>query len=233
MALVDDLAALQDLDDALAKDAARLREMRAQMRESEEVAALRAAAQESEKALAETRRALHDLEVEAQSVSEKRKAGRDRLYSGKVANPRELQNLEAESEALGRRLAQLEDQVLECMMAAEQATSHRDQLVARLQEQVAAEGNRMRDLSAQAEALRQQVLQRQELAQRLRAGLPTATLAQYDGIKARKAGRAVARLRHGVCSACGVQVPTHVVQRAQQREGLVSCPSCARLLCPE
>ncbi|MHB0875995.1 MAG: zinc ribbon domain-containing protein [Anaerolineae bacterium] len=233
MAAVDDLAALQDLDDALAKDTTRLREIRGQMHEPEALAAARAAAEQAERDLAAVRHELRELEAEAQSVRQKRQAGQARLYGGKVVNPRELQSLESESEALGRRLSQLDDQALDRMVSAEQALALRDETAARLAEQAAAEAERMRDLTLQAEAVTQQGRRHQEAVQRLRAALPPVLLARYDSIKARKAGRAMARLRRGVCGACGVQVPTHVVQRAQQKNDLVPCPSCARLLCPE
>lgn len=233
MAAVDDLAALQDLDDALAKDIARLREARAQMREPEALVAARAAAEKAARDLDALRREVHEQEAEAQTVRQKRQAGQARLYGGKVVNPRELQSLESEAEALGRRLSQLDDALLERMMAGEQATARRDETAARLAEQIAAYTERTRDLSAQAEAIQAEGRQHQEAMQRLRAALSAQLLSRYDNVKARKAGRAVARLRRGTCSACGVQVPTHVIQKAQQRTDLVPCPSCARLLCPE
>jgi uncharacterized protein len=233
VAAVDDLAALQDLDDALAKDIARLRDLRAQMHEPEALAAARTAAEQADRDLAALRREVHEMEAEGQTVQQKRQAGQARLYGGKVVNPRELQSLESEAEALGRRLSQLDDQLLDRMMTTEQATALRNETAARLAEQVAAYSELTSDLSAQAEAVQAQARQRQDTLQRLRSTLPADLLARYDNVKARKAGRAVARLRRGTCSACGVQVPTHVVQRAQQRTELVPCPSCARLLCPE
>lgn len=55
------------------------------------------------------------LQDEAAVIDERRRREDARLYDGSVTNPRELQDLQDEVEALGRRIADLEDQELEIM----------------------------------------------------------------------------------------------------------------------
>jgi len=57
--------------------------------------------------------------VEAQRI--KRKTTQSSLFSGKIKNPKELQDLQMESEALKRYITQLEDEQLEAMIAYEAA----------------------------------------------------------------------------------------------------------------
>jgi predicted nucleic acid-binding Zn-ribbon protein len=233
MAVVDELAALQDLEDSLVRDVARLREIRALLVEPAELIEARRQSGATEQVLAELRRGLRAMESETESVRAKRKAGQDRLYGGTVTSPRELVGLETEAEALARRLAHLEDEALALMLELEQATLVSRGRAAAVSEIEARFSERASVLRAEAESLQARSTQIQASIKRQEARLPPEQLARYTALKAHKGGRAVARLRRDTCKACGVQVPTHVVQRAGQRAAEVLCPSCGRLLCPE
>ncbi|MGQ9553415.1 MAG: zinc ribbon domain-containing protein [Anaerolineae bacterium] len=233
MADVDDLAALQDLEDALSQNLARQREIRQSLSEPQELVLARQEAASAENALAELRRNLRNLEADALNVRAKRQAGQDKLYSGTVTNPRDLQSLQAESEALSRRLNQLEDTVLQLMIETDQAAEDSRERNERLAALEASHAQRVTALTAESQNLQAQAVQLQHSIRQQRARIPDAALVRYDTLKSRKAGKAIARLRRGTCLVCGVQVPTHVVQRAQQRQEMVACPSCSRLLCPD
>ncbi len=233
MSTVDDLAGLQEVDLALSRVRARLIDIQALYAEPEAIAQGRAHADSLHADLEKLRRRLRGLEDETAAVRAKREAGQKRLYSGAVGNPRELASLEAEAEALGRRLTQLEDQALELMLEIEAAAGAYTEAAAALRAQEEAH-------SALTERLRREQTELEKESARIepqvaerRAGLPAAALSRYDALKARKGGRALAPLRGGNCGACGVQMPTHVIQKADQRQELVPCPSCGRILAPE
>ena len=230
---VDELAALQSLEDALAHDLARQREIKALLAEPRELVSARQEAASSDSSLAELRRSLRNLEAEATSVRAKRQAGQDRLYGGTVSNPRDLRSLQAESEALSRRIGQLEDTMLQLMIAVDQAILDSRMTNDRLATLGAGHRDRTTVLTAESQALQARDAQLQETIRLQRQRIPGALLTRYDGLKARKAGKAVAGLRRGTCLVCGVQVPTHVAQRAQQRQEMIACTSCGRLLCPD
>lgn len=232
MAQVDDLAALQDLDDDLARETARLREIRASLQEPEALLLARRDASEAEQTVASLRRSIRELEHEVETVRAKREAGQRKLYGGEVSNPRDLRGLEAEAEALARRRARLEDDLLKQMLDLEQASEAQAAGRERLAALEAEFAERNRALIAEAQVLQAKAEETQARLRRLRQSLPSPLLTRYDTLKARKGGKAIARMRRDVCLACGVQVPTNVAQRAQQRQDLVPCPSCSRLLCP-
>ena len=52
----------------------------------------------------------------------------------------------------------------------------------------------------------------------------------YDHLRRTKAGRAVSPIKTGACSACGVSVPTGLVQRVRAGSELVFCSGCGRIL---
>ncbi|WP_456415247.1 zinc ribbon domain-containing protein [Oceanithermus profundus] len=84
---------------------------------------------------------------------------------------------------------------------------------------------------AQLEAEYQEKLaKREEMA----ASIPKNLLREYQAIRRARKGVGVALVyaKGGVyrCSACSVQLPTHVAQRVYQGQQVVRCPSCGRLL---
>jgi len=233
MSTVDDLAALQEVELALARVAARLQEIQSLYAEPEPIIHGRAQSLRLHGELEDRRRLLRGLEDETTAVRNKRESGQKRLYSGAVTNPRELASLEAEAEALGRRLRQLEDQELELMLEIEAAGQAYHEATAELKS-LEEEHTALRERLHHEEAeLEQERARLEPQAEQQRSRLAEAVLTRYDSLKARKGGRAIGALRRGSCGACGVQVPTNVIQKADQRQELVPCPSCGRILAPE
>ena len=54
---------------------------------------------------------LRDMELEIAAAVEKRQTAEQRLYSGEVQNPKELQDMQMEVEALARRKSVLDDEL--------------------------------------------------------------------------------------------------------------------------
>ncbi|MCZ7542808.1 MAG: hypothetical protein M5R40_04390 [Anaerolineae bacterium] len=83
-----------------------------------------------------------DLELEIKTLETKARTAEDRLYSGAVTNPKELQDMQSEVASLKRRRAALEDQLLEVMIQVEEQTAARKKAAARLEKDEAALGRR-------------------------------------------------------------------------------------------
>jgi len=233
MASVRDLAILQDAEDRLHRNTIRRREIANELQDPEDLVNARQQVNEIDEKLTSLRKALRTLEAEAETVRQKREAGEKRLYSGKVGNPRELQHLENESKSLSRRLSQLDDRMLDLMIEIDQATQHYKESSERLATLEDQNKQRVQELMHEREQLEAEAAELTQTIERLSEALPSELLSRYQALKARKGGRGVAHLRNNICQACGVQVPTHVVQRVQQGQELVTCPSCGRLLSPD
>jgi predicted nucleic acid-binding Zn-ribbon protein len=106
---------LQKIDLELAK----LQKMRGALDDGsakkEEVAASRRSADEAEKLLRDAASEMQDKDLNLKSVEAKRKTFKERLYAGKVTNPKELSSMEKEIEQLGRQKDTLEERILELM----------------------------------------------------------------------------------------------------------------------
>lgn len=177
-------------------------------------------------------RAQQAVEDELARLEEKA-AGVDKaLYSGAVTNVRELQGLQQEVGALGRRREALEEQVLEKMLEAEP-----------VDEVIAAAATRGATLDAEAvtwtaAAAEAEVALDAELAElaarraELVAAVTPELLATYEDFRRRFAGVGIARLDHGMCTGCHLTIPPAQVTEVRRTPvgELPICPECARIL---
>lgn len=170
-----------------------------------------------------------DLELEIESLSSKMSRSEKRLYGGKVKNPKELSDLQAEIASLKRRRQKLEDTLLEAMINREEAVDTRDEAATHLEKAESSWSKRQADLRAEREVLQQRL---QEIEERRASVVPridAKALKTYEWVRERKGGQAVAQIRHDACSACGVTVPPSMEWSLRQGE-LIQCDTCGRIL---
>ena len=230
MSKAETLYHLQNIDLEIDERSRRLKEVKAILEGNEELERARQALQDGEKKLSRQRTRLRDQELEMRSLANKIASVEDRLYSGRIKNPKELANRQDEVQYLKRRKGGLEDQVLEAMIEVEESeasvTEQRERL-ARLEDEwqetqarLSAEQNEL------VNRLRQLKAKRAKLQKTIEAG----DLALYEDLRRRRGGRAVALLEGDLCQACRVTLPSSKAQQARQGEALTLCGSCERIL---
>lgn len=170
------------------------------------------------------------LDGEIEMLGQKAKSEEAKLYSGSIANPKELEDLRREIEAIRRRISGLEDQDLEVMEEREEADGRLQQLLderAQLRETAAEAAGRRDRASREIEGqLAEARARREELGPAVELGL----LELYEDIRALKDGVAAAALVDGVCQGCHMTLPAQEVYRIRHTEGLVRCDECRRIL---
>lgn len=172
------------------------------------------------------------LEDEVAQLETKRAREEQAMNSGVVTNPRELQSLQAEVESLARRQRDLEDQELELMEALEPIDADLERLDADL---VAQQQELERLDGAVTEADAAFVAQLGELRADRSArasALPTDLLADYEALRTRLGGIAIARLVDGTCGGCHLKLSAVEVDRIRHLavDDRVTCEECGRLL---
>jgi predicted nucleic acid-binding Zn-ribbon protein len=235
---VDDRALL-DLLDLQAEDTAidRLNHRRSTLPEAVKLSELSALAAEleadseiAEKQLAEVAREQSRLEGEIELLDEKIGREEQRMFSGAVANPKELSSLQAEVEMLKRKRGELEDGLLEVMVQKDQNA----ETATRLRSERA-------DADAKATALRATVAtlmaeidaalaEHQGAREKKAIAIPEDLQKLYDGIRAAKGGVGAARLEAGTCQGCHTKLPAKEVERLRAEGGLQRCDNCRRIL---
>ena len=198
--------------------------------ESDEVIRAQEAIVETETGLGQLMAQMRALEIEIAGVNAKLKQNQDRLYSGRVRNPKELSNLQEEATALRRRRSELEDGQLDLMISIEETEAELAERQARFNQIEAAWRDEQARLQADKDDLELRLVELEEQRDGMRARIGAADLDHYDGMRSRLGGTAVVRLKKGICTACGVDVPTSMARAVERGDGMNDCPICGRLL---
>lgn len=230
MRKAETLYRLQTIDLEIDERNRRLKEVKTILAGNEELLQVQQALQQGEKVLGRQRAKLRDQELEMRSLDNKIASVEDRLYGGRIKNPKELGNLQDEVRYLRRRRGELEDQVLETMIEVEDSeasVTEQQEGLSRLEDEW--QETQVR-LSAEREGLVSRLSQLKTKRAKLQKTIEAGDLVLYEDLRRRRYGQAVALLEGELCQACRVTLPSSKVQQARQGEVLTLCGSCERVL---
>jgi predicted nucleic acid-binding Zn-ribbon protein len=230
VSVVRQLYQLQLVDSEWEEKTQRLATVEQGLGDRQEVLRAEEAVEETEETLANFGGQLRVLELEVRGLNDKLKKNQDRLYSGRVRNPKELSSLQEEAAALRRRRSELEDEELALMIGIEDEEAELAERQARLR-QIESSWQANQDvLAAEKDELELRLAELRERRSALRGRLGSADLSNYDDLRQRFGGVAVVVLKRGICQTCGVDVPTSVARAVERGEGMHYCPVCNRIL---
>lgn len=226
---------LQGIDTAIAQ----LEHRRRSLPELAQIAeAQRARARLGEEVVA-ARTRVSDLEDELEKaeadlvpVRERKDRDQQRLDSGAVTDPKQLNALLDEIAHLRKRINDLEDVELEAMERLEEAVAQRDRVIA---ERTDGEGP-LRALLAsrdtQTAAIDADLATQRSRRDAVAAELPADLVALYDRIRARSGGTGAAALVRRRCSGCQLQATSADLDRytAAAPDEVLRCEECDRIL---
>jgi predicted nucleic acid-binding Zn-ribbon protein len=214
---------LQQIDNQIDQIDARISELDRLLAGNEALLEKRQQAEESHRALEKARKALKEAEFAVHEQNLKIEQTENTLYSGRVRNPKELQDLQKDIVSLKKHLAALEELQLESMISLEtweandtNAQSAYIQAQATFAEQSAGWlGQREQFVRNRAPAL---------------SPVPSAMRELYDRLRQRKNGVAVTSVNDGSCAVCGATIRPSEVQAARASQDLMYCSTCGRIL---
>lgn len=186
-----------------------------------------------EKAQAESKNKRVELrqiedKVEAQRL--KRKTNQSALFSGKIKNPKELQDLEMESEALIKYITQLEDEQLDAMIAYEAAEEAEEQAKKALTQVKGSSAEENASLLGEKTRLEIELERFLREREAVIQSIPANNLNLYQDLRKKKRGSAVVAVSDGGCGICGQSLTPAEMQSIRASNQLVFCPSCERIL---
>ncbi|GGX10033.1 hypothetical protein GCM10010321_25370 [Streptomyces chartreusis] len=164
----------------------------------------------------------------------RQRAARDqqRLDSGAVTSPKDLENLQHEITSLAKRQGDLEDVVLEVMERRESAQER----VAELTERVGAVQGKVDDATARRDASFEEIdgevasvtKEREVMA----GSVPADLLGLYDKLRAQQGGIGAAKLYQRTCQGCRQELAITELSevRAAAPDTVVRCENCRRIL---
>ncbi len=178
------------------------------------------------------RREQAKAEADVEQVRARIDRDRQRLDSGMVNSPRELENLQSEVQSLHRRQSDLEEVVLDVMERLETAhgaltaaTSGRERLASDLLSVTAARDTALAELGEQSVKAGDR---RVEVA----ASIPADLLDLYDKLRVQHGGVGATALRQRRCQGCNLTMNTVDLNaiRAAPDDEVLRCEECRRIL---
>ena len=218
------------LDSEVDKITQQLAEIAAQLGESEALKQAKVQAEAADKQLHQVQTSMQNLNLELQSLAQKIAHEEKMLYQGKALSPKEATNLQGEIDSLKRRQNQREELLLEAMVRAEEAEQHLEQTQAKLAAvQAEWKANQTR-LTEQLAVLKTKLAELKQQRPVIVKVIDTDDLDEYEELRPRKAGRAVAIVKDGICLGCGVAASSSRIQHARAGTELIYCGTCGRIL---
>lgn len=225
------LYALQEIDNEIDTQSQRLNQINALLGETQELLAARARLEKAQADLASWRAKQRDQDLLFQSLDQKIRLSEEKLYSGRIRNPKELSDLQEELDSLNRRKALVEDQLLEIMLAIEDFESEEYQAKESLAQIQAAWEQEQANLLGEKKALELKLTDLDQRRQRQTALIPRSDLESYLHLRPRKGGVAVSILHGAECQGCMTSVSAARVKEARS-DTLAYCGNCGRILHP-
>lgn len=172
------------------------------------------------------------VDIDVEQVRARMARDQQRLDSGQVGSPKELENLQSEIESLHRRQTELEDAELDVMEQRELVQATLKALQGELSTVETgltdAAGRRDATLAEIAAEAEKTAAQRAEVA----TTLPGELLTLYTKLRESSGGVGAAALRRGRCEGCHLQLNTTDLNRLRDAdpEEVVRCEECRRIL---
>jgi len=173
---------------------------------------------------------LEDFLQKIEEKTLKHKQTQAKLYGGKIHVTKELQDLQAESEALTRTIGKLEKAQLEAIHIAEESEKilnrAREEMKALLSERASEHSlllgerekllGQLPKINAQRDVVQQQI--------------PSDLLEDYSRLFKSKSGLAVSEVFEDSCKACGFELSPTDLQLVAKPDVIMKCKGCGRIL---
>ena len=170
-----------------------------------------------------------DREVE--QVRTRRERDRNRMDTGQVTNPKDLERMQHELVSLERRITSLEDAELEVMEALEEAQQVLDGLGIRAEDIDARLGELVTRRDEKQAAIDASLTEVTSARGPAVEGMPDDLMALYERLREQK-GVGAALLRGRQCGGCNMTLDASELSRIRGRRAdeVVRCEECQRIL---
>ena len=221
---------LQELDLEIAQRQSLIGSVDSQLGDRSSIDGLRRDLESQETGLLELRLKQRAQSLSADSVRAKAHDVEGKLYGGTITNLRELEGYEKEAAILRGQLRKLDDEVLEAMVALEDA----EERVRSLEDgcRQAEEEWRIKQiqLAEERERLEETLTTLDGRRQGLVSRIVPQELKLYEDLRLTKGGLAIAKVERGRCRGCSMALPTQQLHRVRVARESVLCGTCGRIL---
>ncbi len=225
---VKQLYELQLVDSEIEMHRNSLDELNSRIGESEQILAQKEKIAGYKEHLDDIRKRKKELEWDIDELTRTLSKLNEKLFSGKVKNPKELLDLEQDSKMHKSNLDKKEDGLLEILSDEEETDKGINRTNAELVQMEREWQESQKGLLEEGKVLEQKLAELQQQRDAVASGIDIADLKVYESVRARK-GPAVSRIEQGRCQGCRLNLPMSQIQGARTGK-LVQCTSCGRIL---
>jgi hypothetical protein len=171
-----------------------------------------------------------DAEWTLEDLNNRIQQQEQRLYSGSVTNPKELQSLQLEVQRLRAQQNRQEEHLLEVIDTTESLQEVAQQKLVGFQQAQEAWQEEFTELTARREQVEEQQRQLREKREQLVASLNGDLVKRYETMRRTKQGRAVSKVDQNSCQWCRVILTPSELQHVRISSELQTCTNCGRIL---
>lgn len=219
---------LQQVEQLIQSGRKQLGEIEAKITRNEAFEQATAGLSSAQKGLANLEKQYKELDAEAEPLRAQIKQINDKLYGGRIKNPKELLGYEQEGDIIKANLSKKDDTLLELMEKIESGKEAAGKLKEICKGAEAAWQAEKGVLQVQADKLKADVAALEDKRTEMLNAVDRDSLLTYEGVKSRK-GQAVVRVEQGRCLGCRVTLSVSELQHARGN-AIVTCSNCGRIL---
>lgn len=175
-------------------------------------------------------RAMSRNEDETAQITDKLETEQEKVMSGEITNPKEIQHLTREMDALRRRKEKLEMEDLDLMERAEKAAGQVAKVDAALEQLATQEASLTAQFRTEGGELQTELEELAKSRTVLASRLDGELLGRYEALRTAKGGVGAALLKGHMCSACRMELPAQRIEELLAGPEIAVCPVCKRLL---
>lgn len=221
---------LQKIDLDLDARYRRIEEINGVLEQDQELRQAQLAVNEVREKLRPAETQLADLTLEMKTVAGQADQLGERLYSGQVNNPKELEDIQNKIAERRRYHASLENRLLETMITVEELQAALDTASGQLDHVKSSRASDHEALEAELQRQKQEIKRLKAERKAAEQPLEPDSLTLYQTMRPRKQGHPVSVMKEDACSACGVSQTSVLAQQVRQDRALVFCEGCGRIL---
>jgi len=171
------------------------------------------------------------LELDVEQVRARSSRDEERLSSGAVSSPKELERLQHEVQSLARRQGDLEERVLEVMERREVADARLAELRRTAEQALAEQTDAETRRDAAFTEIDTELAERETQRAELLGGLPEDLVTLYERIRT-QSGTGAAALHQRRCEGCRMEMANTDLSRARTApaDEVLRCEECGRIL---
>lgn len=169
-----------------------------------------------------------DLEARAEELKNRQRKAENRLMGAKTQ--KEYQAANAEIDEAKDSLKETEDLLIEAMERFETLDARANEIQGQLDSLIASDSQVRAELEERQKTLTKEIDVLNKQRQGMLEGIEAQLMGEYDFIRQRRQGVAVAPVSNGSCGCCHMNLPPQQYNELQRMDKVMYCPSCRRLV---